>query len=507
MSSGKFGFIPVKECYMDAKSGINNLMFSDLTVDKDEICEDMETDREGEINEKQKSKIEKKMREQMDKKICRIQIKSIEKLKIQSTNFLWLYGKRTDKNIPGWFGFMEKYHQFVVTFEISKVIPLPFVNAPPSEYGTIFTVLIEAAAKAKTHDQKHVCVTFDQPLYWNARDILASINVENDPYNLKSIILVIGGFHALMSYLGSIGFIMEGSGLKEAFCTIYAEGSAEKALTGHAYSRAVRAHVLLYTALANILFEELEFTEAENQFLEESLKKVGQIPVENLKHNKEWLDILNKFEFALSNIEKRGPTSKLWVQYFRMVTIMLHYINAQRCGIWDEHLECLELMLPFFHASGHNLFAKSTHVFLQDMKNLKTIMDPTEFQNLTSRGYFTIRRTNKFWVGVWSDMTIEQVLMRSMKCIGGLTHGRGLTESVRAKWIACTVATIEVCNNMETFCGASFSTSEQHVDTRISRIERDNSDLKKVTDFFAQFNPFPVTNDIRSIYSGAVGDT
>jgi len=29
-------------------------------------------------------------------------------------------------------------------------------------------------------------------------------------------------------------------------------------------------------------------------------------------------------------------------------------------------------------------------------------------------------------------MTIEQTLMRMMKCVGGLTHGRGITDSVLA---------------------------------------------------------------------------
>lgn len=32
-------------------------------------------------------------------------------------------------------------------------------------------------------------------------------------------------------------------------------------------------------------------------------------------------------------------------------------------------------------------------------------------------------------------MTIEQTLIRSMKTIGGLTHGRGITDSTLNKWI------------------------------------------------------------------------
>jgi len=60
-------------------------------------------------------------------------------------------------------------------------------------------------------------------------------------------------------------------------------------------------------------------------------------------------------------------------------------------------------------------------------------MGTEEFQKFTSEGYFTIKRTDKFWSGVWSDMTIEQTLLRLMKSSGGLTHGRGLSDNVIMK--------------------------------------------------------------------------
>lgn len=41
----------------------------------------------------------------------------------------------------------------------------------------------------------------------------------------------------LMLFLGAIGYIMEGSGLREAFFEIYAENSADKALSGDAYAK------------------------------------------------------------------------------------------------------------------------------------------------------------------------------------------------------------------------------------------------------------------------------
>ena len=46
-----------------------------------------------------------------------------------------------------------------------------------------------------------------------------------------------------------------------------------------------------------------------------------------------------------------------------------------------------------------------------------------------------VQRTGHALNGPWTDLTIEQVLMASMKSRGGLTHGRGLTDSVRNQWV------------------------------------------------------------------------
>ena len=86
-------------------------------------------------------------------------------------------------------------------------------------------------------------------------------------------------------------------------------------------------------------------------------------------------------------------------------------------------------MIPFFHATSNNLYAKSAHLYLQDMREIKNKMNIFEYEIFVNDGFFTIKRSNKFWPGIWSDMTIEQVLMKSMKSQGGLTHGRGIINS------------------------------------------------------------------------------
>ena len=89
-------------------------------------------------------------------------------------------------------------------------------------------------------------------------------------------------------------------------------------------------------------------------------------------------------------------------------------------GDWDLHLRTLHNMLPYFHAAGHLPYAKNLHMFLQDMYTLANHMTPEDYENFTKNGYFTVRRSDKFWGGLWSDLTIEQTLMRMIKSRGGL---------------------------------------------------------------------------------------
>lgn len=430
------------------------------------------------------------------------------KLQIESIDILYFYGKHTaPTKTANWHGFMNKFHTLNTNFCTTKIIALPFIKAPASEHTTILTALIDARQRANKNNQKHCFVTFDLPLYMKACEIIASIDSVNDSHNLSSVIPRLGGFHLAMSFLGSIGNIMVGSGLKEAFCTIYADLSAEKALTGHAFSRAVRGHFLIQASLATLIFAKIELTDDEKNVLNEILQKVGEENFTDTLNNPFIKSMREKFLTAIENVESFGPTSKLWIQYFKLISLFQRYIDAERSGNFDLHLQTVKLMIPFFFASGHYLYAKAALLYVQSMFDLKEKMDIVEYDKFCNKGFCTMRRSNRFWSGIWSDMTIEQVLMRAMKCSGGLTHGRGLTENVIGKWILSRVAVLEVGNTMETFCNVTFATSEQHVDNRVSRISRDAQDLAKVQQFFETFNPFPEADKIIGIYSGVVGDS
>ena len=56
-----------------------------------------------------------------------------------------------------------------------------------------------------------------------------------------------------MSFLGSIGSMMKGSGLEEAQVTVYGHNAVTHMITGKAVSRALHGHFLIEAALMNKL--------------------------------------------------------------------------------------------------------------------------------------------------------------------------------------------------------------------------------------------------------------
>ena len=59
----------------------------------------------------------------------------------------------------------------------------------------------------------------------------------------------------LMSFLGSIGILMRGSGLVEALETCYGSHTIANMMTGKLLARTVRGHFLVSEALMRILLE------------------------------------------------------------------------------------------------------------------------------------------------------------------------------------------------------------------------------------------------------------
>ena len=165
------------------------------------------------------------------------------------------------------------------------------------------------------------------------------------------------------------------------------------------------------------------------------------------------------------------------------------------------HLEALREMLPFLAASGHNLYTKSIWLYLQKMAELKDT-HPDIHQKFES-GHHLVRRSNRHWAGLSTDLVIEQVLIRSMKTTGGLTRGQGMSEKQRLVWLLSLPTCTEVNCAMQDFTGVQYITSDQHKEMGKSRQIRDTNDTDKFRDYLGERNPFHnEDSSLRNIVTG-----
>ena len=95
------------------------------------------------------------------------------------------------------------------------------------------------------------CITFDQPLFLKAIEIILSA--------LLNVVCRLGEFHALMSFPGSIGTGMAGSGLNVALQRCYGPNTVSHMLTGKAVTWALRGYFLIESVLNIILLEKFSF--------------------------------------------------------------------------------------------------------------------------------------------------------------------------------------------------------------------------------------------------------
>ena len=92
-------------------------------------------------------------------------------------------------------------------------------------------------------------------------------------------------------------------------------------------------------------------------------------------------------------------------------------------------------------------------------------------------GFHVVRRSDRYWGGLSTDLTIEQVLMKSLKSTGGLTRGSGMTELQCASWVLSMPACADINRKMQEFIGQDAATTNTHPDASDARMKRDLSDI------------------------------
>jgi hypothetical protein len=311
----------------------------------------------------------------------------------------------------------------------------------------------------------------------------------------------------LMSFMGSIGSLMSGSGLAEAMEVNYGPNAVTHIMTGKAIARAVRSHFLTEAALA-VKIMRFAIEDKLDSNIVDQLREVyeGVVDGDYSVHDVLQSAVMHKFDRALADLKAElsvsSRTAKLWLLYMSHIETAKLFIRAERMGDWNLHLIAVTRMLNLFAATGHNQYAKCGRLYLQMMLELPDT-NSWLFDQFSANGFHTVRRSDRKWAGLWTDLVIEQVMMRTIKGRGGLTHGRGMTESVRLMWIHSMHRCATVHQAMTCLTGLETTSSEQHVEMGKSRSSRDSKDLLKLVDWFDANEPFDRSDmRLRSLASG-----
>ena len=105
---------------------------------------------------------------------------------------------------------------------------LPVKNLHATDATALYSLLSFVTDQRSKLNVPFPSMTFDQPLYVKACNIVSSMNM--------NIFIGLVGFHQFMSFLGSIGCLMEGSGLCAALENLYAPVTVGLMFSGKAFT-------------------------------------------------------------------------------------------------------------------------------------------------------------------------------------------------------------------------------------------------------------------------------
>ena len=173
-------------------------------------------------------------------------LKPLNELKVENVlpkyilfDYLWHISYFLPNPRPSWSGYISnistgEYHGK------STISLLPIIDLNPTDMTCIYSTLKFVQSQAKELNIVTPVITFGQPLYIKAMEIVKVKNL--------NMVVMLGGFHLLMSFLGSIGEVMKGSGLEDALEELYGKSRVLHLISGKAVSRALRGHFLVESA-------------------------------------------------------------------------------------------------------------------------------------------------------------------------------------------------------------------------------------------------------------------
>jgi hypothetical protein len=423
-------------------------------------------------------------------------------LSVQSAvKSLWIFSRvyvNQCLSIPQWSGWISKICDDGTPTTQSNIGYMAPILHPITDYATVQKCLMTSMEVSKSLNQKYTFVTMDLAAAKIAYDI-----IWDNTDKFSTIVLNLGPFHTMCSYMGALGKMMVGSGFEEVLLqsTLCASGSIDQVVSGKHYNRAIRVHQRMMEAIERMLLdifstscESVNFSDFADNMASSSEFPNAETFAQTLS-DESFLLLAEEYENFKNKVRQGslGKTAQFWMSYCDCVWTLLTFQMAVKTNDLLAYIATLRDMCGLLFSSNHLNYAKYLPVYYMSLLDLES-SHPGASKLLQENG-FTAARSSIPGCRNAIDLTIEQTINRSAKTAGGIIgfsrnkaayYRWCVTRHRRATYVDLTLDELDMQDSCE----------DGHKSTRISQIKQSEAEVLSVISAFKQFvNPFAMQDD------------
>ncbi|KAG1673357.1 Ankyrin-1 [Nymphon striatum] len=438
---------------------------------------------------------------EVDRAACEALEEYTSKLQVVTRLVLGARAAANEKSyIPAWSGFNCLVSTTKVPVAVIRY--LPFINANPSDYSTIYTTLLKLVSIAKALGQGRILVTADLAIYSKAQQILWT-----RPDAIADMITMrLGG---MMAFIASIDKLFGDGGLYNLLTesNVYATSTVTQMFLGKQYSRGMRGIRLVHEGMYQQFLRSAEQFANEHRlpwFSEDIIRFVNELEDSfRLKDRHACTAICQEAESKISSnvietIEafrkagrEQSTTFCYWDTFLEMGDILLRLTRADREANLSMHLDAVMKAIPFFFLAGRVNCART--VYVAEMKELDT-KDPNMFNHMKSGGFVVKRAEDKMFNCVPTDQALEPTINREAKTQGGII-GFTSRKGALLRWLLTRHVTGEYSEAFKDIC-VNHGFSLFYDELGNARMQQDRKDATNIKEFIQSRcqNPFDLDN-------------
>ena len=423
---------------------------------------------------------------------------------VERRDLFWMINVATSPETPMWVGWNSQMTDDPLPKQ--KIAYMENLTLPITRLDVVAETLRVTQQVAQECGQEYGVVHYDLNA---AKPALQIQSTEAPKYD--NLFICFGPFHIVMSYFGSVEYLIDSSGGPEILvdADVLASGSLTGFLKWKHFNRCKILHLLFATALQVLHFKNFleEFGPISQELatrMDELKRSPGPAMLECIEGSQEYKYLMESYEHSVQQTldGEHGNTARFWMTYITLVKAYLMLSRACRTNDVDLFVYALSQMCPVFFAASHQNYARWMVRYCLRLLNI----DNTHpgLRDLLQAGAFSVRRTSTSFSRTPVDMTLEQTV--NADAASRLTGVSSFTnsDSARKRWMITRAVRSSIVENLMASAGLK-QTPDASKKLETHRIKKDNEDIHKIMHGITNtMNPFklPATDNLYCLSTG-----